>query len=55
MGVKMSDTDILAYIAANVSTIDQRNPMVIISLMTGQSFTGFTLSQCVLNAVAAGF
>lgn len=51
----MTDTQILAYVAANVIAIDQRNPLVIMTLTTGQSFTGFTLSACVLAAVAAGF
>ena len=51
----MSDTDTLNYIGANVVAIDQRNTWVIMTLQTGQSFTGLTLSACVLAAVAAGF
>lgn len=51
----MSDTDILNYVAANAMLIDQRNPLVILTITSGQSFTGFTLSACVVAAVAAGY
>lgn len=51
----MTDTDILGYIAAKVEMINQHNTWVIMTLVTGQSFTGLTLSECVLNAIAAGF
>lgn len=51
----MTDTDILAYVAAKVDAINQHNPWVIMTLTTGQSFTGLSLSECVLNAIAAGF
>jgi len=51
----MTDTEILAYIEENVRGIDQTEPMMVITLQTGQSFMGLNLSACVLAAVAAGF
>lgn len=51
----MTDTQILAYIAANVLSIDQSQTLVNIILRTGQAFQGLTLSDAVQAAVAAGF